>query len=333
MPLIAVRSAGASSLYTEAVSGSDLPEDEAQDLKSALDQDKSLLEAMKSAMAAARAQGLDSFAPRSDWLDLPVGMSASQAEAVFTKRMDRSFNGASMSLSEWSNAIAQLESYVGLAQSTLPPSLGGGIVNMNGIWYVNGHAFTLGELYLANRVNTYSEMDRLLTQSLNVIAANNEVVHAMTGGLKYLSSRLQTWVGSGNDNTASSDDKKTAFDLLAEGLFTSTENDAGKAPASWTSVFAKFITWATDTYGSDSQAKRLDNQLTDSGMRGISFSRLDALKLRDEMQAYLDSKTSDNQVAQMRTESIFTSRANLLEGMGAFMKGQQNSAASVARNV
>jgi hypothetical protein len=98
-------------------------------------------------------------------------------------------------------------------------------------------------------------------------------------------------------------------------------------------VFAKFITWAADTYGSDSQAKRLDNQLTDSGLRGISFSRLDALKLRDEMQAYLDSKTSDNQVAQMRTESIFTSRANLLEGMGAFMKGQQNSAASVARNV
>jgi hypothetical protein len=37
-------------------------------------------------------------------------------------------------------------------------------------------------------------------------------------------------------------------------------------------------------------------------------------------------------VAQMRTESIFTTRANLLEGMGSFMKGQQNSASTVARN-
>jgi hypothetical protein len=333
MPLIAVRNAGASSLYTEAVSGSDLSEDDALDLKSALDQDKALLEAMKSAMAAARAQGLDAFAPRGDWLDIPAGMSATQAEAIFTTRMDRSFNGAAMSLSDWNNAIAQLERYVGTAQSTLPPSLGGGIVNMNGIWYVNGHAFTLSELFLANRVNTYAEMDRLLTQSLNVIAANNEVVHAMTGGMKYLSSQLQTWVGSGNDNSASSDEKKTAFDLLAEGLFTSSESTGGKAPASWTSVFAKFITWASDTYGSDSQAKRLTNQLTASGLTSISFNRLDALKLRDEMQAYLDSKTSDNQVAQMRTEAIFTSRANLLEGMSAFMKGQQNSASSVARNV
>lgn len=333
MPLTTVRSAGASALYTESVSGAGLSNGDAQNLKNSLDQAKALVDAMKAAVASARETGQEGFAPQGGVLTLPPGMSAAQAEALFTERLDRSFNGSSMSLVAWSNAIAQLESYVGQAQSMLPPALGGGVVNLNGIWYVNGQSFTLSELFLANRVNTYTEMDSLLTQSLNSIAANNEVVHAMTGGLKYLSSRLQTWVGSGNDNTASSDDKKSAFDLLAEGIYTSSESYAGKAPASWGDKFDKFIAWASDTYGADSQAKRLDGDRSFNFLSNIWFSRVDAVKLRDEMQAYLDSKTSDNQVAQMRTESIFTARANLLEGMSAFMKGQQNTAATTARNV
>jgi hypothetical protein len=333
MPLTTVRSAGASALYTESVSGVGLSNGDAQNLKNSLDQAKALVDAMKAAVAAARETGQEGFAPQGGVLTLPVGMSAAQAEALFTQRLDRSFNGSSMGLVAWSNAIAQLESYVGKAQSMLPPALGGGIVNLNGIWYVNGQSFTLSELFLANRVNTYAEMDSLLTQSLNSIAANNEVVHAMTGGLKYFSSQLQTWVGTANDNTASSDDKKSAWDLLSVGLYTPTESYNGTAPASWTNVFSRFIAWAADTYGTDAQAKRLDGHLDYNAMINIQFSRVDALKLRDEMQAYLDSKTSDNQVAQMRTESIFTARANLLEGMSAFMKGQQNTASTTARNV
>jgi hypothetical protein len=324
MTVTAVRYSGASSLFTTPVTGSGLTDASSEDLKAELDQAKALIEALQAALQSARDEGLSSFSPRSEQVALPAGLSTEQRDELFAKRMDHSYHGAPLTLDQWSQAIARLQAYVGAAQSQLPPSLGGGIVNMNGIWYINGHALTLAEVYLANRVNTYAEMDRLLTQSLNTIAANNQVVKDMTGGLKYLSTSLQAWFGGGST--------KDAWTLLGPSLFTSAESGSGIAPESWTGVFGKFITWSSSTYGSDSQANRLNNKLNYSGLVSVTYSRADALKLRDELQAYMDSKTSDNQVAQMRTESIFTTRANLLEGMGAFMKGQQNSASTVARN-
>lgn len=324
MPLIAVRNSGASALFTTTVTGADLSRDDALDLKSELDQAKALIEAIEAAMSAARDQGVASFAPTSEGLTLPQGMTPAVRDALFAQRMERSFSGAALSLTEWSQAVAQLEAYVGAAQSQLPPDLGGGIVNMKGLWYVNGQAYSLAELFLANRVNTYAEMDRLLTQSLNTIAANNQVVRDMTGGLKYLSTSLQEWIGGGST--------RSAWSLLGPALFTNQESGSGVAPDAWTGVFNRFITWSASTYGTDSQANRLSNKLNYNDLASVGYSRADALKLRDEMQAYMETKTADNQVAQMRTESIFTTRANLLEGMGAFMKGQQNAASSVARN-
>ncbi|MFM1855534.1 MAG: hypothetical protein RLZ83_843 [Pseudomonadota bacterium] len=324
MSLIAVRNTGASSLFTTPVNGAALGDAGAQELKDELDQAKALIEALQAALQSARDAGISTFSPRDEQVVLPAGLSPELREELFAKRMDHSYHGSPLTLDQWSQAISRLQAYVGAAQSQLPQSLGGGIVNMNGIWYVNGQAYTLAEVYLVNRVNTYAEMDRLLTQSLNTIAANNQVVKDMTGGLKYLSTQLQAWIGGGST--------RDAWGLMGPALFTSSESGSGVAPDSWIGTMNKFITWSSSTYGSDSQAARLSGRLNYGGLAGVAYNRADALKLRDEIQAYVDSKTSDNQVAQMRTESIFTTRANLLEGMGSFMKGQQNSASTVARN-
>lgn len=323
MPLIAVRNSGAVALFDTPINGAGLSDAAAQSLKSELDQAKALIDAIKAAMEAARDAGQASFAPTSALLQLPAGLDADLRDELFIRRMDRSFSGSDLSLQEWSQAVGQLERYVGAAQSQLPASLGGGIVNLSGIWYVNGQAYNLGELYLANRVNTYAEMDRLLTQSLNTIAANNQVVNDMTETLGELTTKLQEWVGGGST--------RDAWALFGGILFIPSVGGWGDKDT--TGVFSSFITWSTNTYGSDSQASRISTTLNYNTLANVRYSRSDALKLRDEMQAFMESKSADNQVAQMRTESIFTTRANLLEGMGAFMKGQQNSAAMVSRNI
>jgi hypothetical protein len=325
MSLIAVRNTGATSLFTTPVNGAALSDAGAQDLKDELDQAKVLIEALQAALQSARDAGVSSFSPRDDQVVLPAGLSAELREELFSKRMDHSYHGSPLTLDQWSQTIARLQAYVGAAQSQLPQSLGGGIVNMNGIWYVNGQAFTLAEVYLANRVNTYAEMDRLLTQSLNTIAANNELVHSLTRGLKYMSDKLQQWVGSAATPSNNSRSTHAAWWLIGDSVYSATNP--------WKNEWLKFVAWSKETYGTDGQGDRFSaTQANSSSDFQAELSRPDAIKLRDELQAYIDSKTSDNQVAQMRTESIFTTRANLLEGIGAFMKGQQNSASTVARN-
>jgi hypothetical protein len=323
MSLIAVRSTGATSLFTTPVNGAALGDAGAQELKDELDQAKALIEALQAALQSARDAGISTFSPRDDQVVLPAGLSTELREELFAKRMDHSYHGSPLTLDQWSQAISRLQAYVGAAQSQLPQSLGGGIVNMNGIWYVNGQAYTLAEVYLANRVNTYAEMDRLLTQSLNTIAANNELVHTLTKGLKHISDKLTTWVGSAGSTNQAARNHGAGY-LIGDSV--------NKSGETWGPEWLKFVAWSKDTYGADGQGYRFSSTDSSIGHFVQSFSRPDALKLRDEMQAYIDSKTSDNQVAQMRTESIFTTRANLLEGMGSFMKGQQNSASTVARN-
>jgi hypothetical protein len=63
------------------------------------------------------------------------------------------------------------------------------------------------------------------------------------------------------------------------------------------------------------------------------FSKDEYTTLIERVQTYFDSKTADNQIAQLRMESVMNSRANLLDGMSSFMKGQQNAGSSVSRNI
>jgi hypothetical protein len=311
---------------------------DAQALKAKTDQAMALAEAIKSAIATARSQGATSFRPSSNLLTLPEGMTTAQRDELFTVRAGQNFDGGALSLKEWSDAAQALESWAGGARSTLPPALGGGIQFVNGLWYVNGSSLTLSEVYLANRVNLYNEMDNLLTQSLNVIAANNQLVHTINGGLKDFSEKLQKWVGSYSDNNPNSEHAThAAWWLIGDSVrgIDTTDNTTSDTVINtpWITQWLGFVKWSKSTYGSDAIGGRFSTTTATSADFAKLLGRADALKLRDEMQAYVDSKSADNQVAQTRTESIFTTRANLLEGMGAFMKGQQNSASGAARNM
>jgi hypothetical protein len=342
MVMTAVRISGGSSLYTGELTGTELGPSDAQTLKDETTQALALANQIREAIAAARNAGVASFRPNDGRLALPEGLSEDLRDELFAVRMGHNFGGGALSLQQWAEAASALEAWAGQARSTLPPAMGGGIQFVNGLWYVNGSSLTLSEVYLANRVNIYAQMDNLLTQSLNSIAANNELTHKLTVGVKNLSTKLGKWLSSKDDGTEAASKTKASWDLIGSDLFVyasvgdgvNTRAD-GSGTIAWGPEWLKFVKWSKETNGTSGIANKFSSTSYDwaASFQNVTLSRADALSLRDELQSFVDSKSADNQVAQMRTESVFTQRANVLEGIGSFMKGQQSSASSAARNL
>ncbi|WP_194944710.1 hypothetical protein [Limnohabitans sp. 2KL-3] len=342
MALTSVRISGASSLYTSELTGTNLGTTEADTLKEKTDQALALASSIRDAIAAARSSGDVAFRPSDALLTLPEGLTDTLRDELFAEQIGRNFGGGALSLQQWAEAANALEAWAGKARSTLPPALGGGIQFVNGLWYVNGNSLTLSEVYLANRVNIYAQMDNLLTQSLNSIAANNDLTHTLTVGLKNLSTKLSKWLSSLNEDTVAADDTKGSWYLIGSDLYTQssspdyvTSRADGTGTIPWGAEWLKFVKWSKETNGDQGIASKFSSTSYDwaASFQNVNLNRVDALALRDELQSFVDSKSADNQVAQMRTESVFTQRANVLEGIGSFMKGQQSSASSAARNL
>jgi hypothetical protein len=52
----------------------------------------------------------------------------------------------------------------------------------------------------------------------------------------------------------------------------------------------------------------------------------------DEVETIIGAFAADNQVAQLHNEALFSSRSNLIEGLSAFLRGQQTLGSTLARN-
>ena len=64
----------------------------------------------------------------------------------------------------------------------------------------------------------------------------------------------------------------------------------------------------------------------------VGLNQDDFRALIDEVETIIGAFSSDNQVAQLRNETLFNTRSNLLEGLSAFLKGQQTTRSTLARN-
>jgi hypothetical protein len=71
---------------------------------------------------------------------------------------------------------------------------------------------------------------------------------------------------------------------------------------------------------------------TGGGSSATGLGKEDFRAMIDEVEQILGAFAADNQVAQLRNETLFNSRSNLLEGLGTFLKGQQNTRSTLARN-
>lgn len=266
-----------------------------------------LAKAIRDAMAEAHANYEIDMRASSAYLTLPSGMSQATRDVLFNDVLGRGYFSAPMSLDQWSHAVDRLEAYAAQQGSSLPPGEGGGAKYYGGVWYLNGEAISLAMLFVATRVNTYDALDNLLVGSLNTIAANSNAIHVAPELLKKMCAFLasNSWTGTNQ--------------FPGDTSFNTAWGEYGGLK------LTGFVAWEKANF-SDRLANIDDN--TDG-----KWDKNEYINLIDRVQSYFDSKTADNQIAQLRMESVMNSRANLLEGLSSFMKGQQNVGSSVSRNI
>jgi hypothetical protein len=184
---IQVRNIGTYGFDVTALSGVNLSSAEADATRSRVNDALALADAIREAFARARSAGAASFEPSDgSLLVLPAGLSADSRDALFDDVIGHAFSGGPLDLPGWSQAVDALDRWAATQASMLPVEAGGGSRVIQGTWYVNGLPWSLSELFTVNRVNTLSEIDRLVADSLNVIAANNEAAKALTSLMKNL---------------------------------------------------------------------------------------------------------------------------------------------------
>ena len=467
MGTIQVRSSGTFGFDVTSLSGLDLSTSDAATTRARVDDALNLADAIRSALAAARGGGVSAFKPSDAPLILPAGMTDARRDFLFENVIGRPYSSGPMDMQAWSRAIDDLERFAGAQGSMLPSEAGGGSHTVQGIWYVNGLPWSLSELFTVNRVNTLAEIDRLVANSLNVIAANNDAAKGLTALMAEMFNQYKTmgltetmtkyevghmgqtdpdhtveftqllsfadkYIGPNsltrklNDQspfTASSWNAQTYYNkgdvvmqdgkgYQAKATNTSTaysataqyhEGDAvyhlgtlyeltkeqkregdnytlGVNPTN-TEYWKKTGTYDNETYyflnslvyfeGKYYKLLIEDNrtwpahnatrrkspkdypnywaEYTDFGipvLRNVQppnstywtplseagLNKEDFRAMIDEVQNIIGAFGSDNQVAQLRNETLFNSRSNLLEGLSAFLKGQQSTRSTLARN-
>lgn len=357
MTTITVRNVGAYGFYTTPLTGIGLSTAEAANKGSDVEQALALADALRAAMRAAREAGLQAFAPAqavaAGLLVLPAGpapaavLTTANREDFFAEVMGRAYAGGPASLDQWSQAVDELERYAGVHASMLPPGAGGGTRNVRGTWYVNGEPWSLSELFTVNRVNTLAEIDRMVAESLNVIAANNQEAKALTYLMEKLFTKYQKngWDAAAFAKVnwrsvnviATNDISKDGYvygNNLAAAIDRGGDLSVGELAAlgelsEHPYSFDRLLAQADKRIGPDSLIRKLKAQ---GGLSVDGFSKEDFRAMIDEVEQILGAFSADNQVAQLRNETLFNSRSNLLEGLGTFLKGQQTVRSTVARN-
>jgi len=304
---------GVSSLafYANPATGTDLPANQVVDVKAKVTAASNLAQALRNAMASAQSSHSTSFQPNSAFLTLPVGLSSQTRDELFNDVLEHAYAGSALTLQRWSQAVDKLEAYAARQASSLPPGQGGGAKYYGGVWYLNGEPISFAMLFVASRVNTYDALDNLMSSSLNTISANNRLVH-----------RLGEMLKAGRALAGDS-----VYNFAArEGYY--------QAGHTWDDAYPRpdALHWS----GLQSLASSIigpTSKLALGIQNGLSLFGEDWKTAMDELSTIMDSKTADNQIAQLRMESVMNSRANLLDGMSSFMKGQQNAGSSVSRNI
>jgi len=340
MTFITVRNVGAYGFNTTPLNGIGLSTAEAATTRSKVDQALALADALRDAMQAAREAGLQTFAPAqavvAGVLTLPTSLTTANREDFFANIMGRAYAGGPASLDQWSQAVEELEHWAGANASRLPPGAGGGTRNVRGTWYVNGEPWSLSELFTVNRVNTLSEIDRMVAESLNVIAANNDAAKALTVLMQKLFKKYNEnkWEIETHKKVNSGWVEWAAKYELNEQGYTLGNLGGNSSPyitgnSEYGYTFARLLAQADKHIGPDSLIRKLDGLGT-----GVTagLQKEDFRAMIDEVEQILGAFSADNQVAQLRNETLFNSRSNLLEGLGTFLKGQQTTRSTVARN-
>ena len=307
-------------------------------------------DAIRNALTVARESGLEAFNPADNRvLTLPPDLSDADREYLFATIMGHAYSGGPIRLDQWSQAVSRLDHWAAAAASMLPPGAGGGTRNIGGVWYVNGQAWSLSELFTANRVNTLAEIDKMTAQSLNVIAANNEMAKALTNLMERLFKKYNEndWEGKASKfvskswvDSVGTTDQESAVPIAGRDVWTDGSERYPSdevAELEYAVSFNQLRDLADKYIGPNSLIAKMDGlgstQPQPSGT-GLSkgLQKEDFRAMIDEVETIIGAFSTDNQIAQLRNETLFNSRSNLIEGLSTFLRGQQTTGSTLSRN-
>lgn len=301
--------AGAMGLTGLSVTGTGLSANGVQVVREQTQQAEALAAAILAAIERARSKGLTSFAAFDGVLAPPEGMDLWQMAEVFGRvlgMVDPGDGERALSLSEWSEAAMSLQRDAASRQSRLAPGQGGGIQYADGRWYINGQAFTLAESFLALRMANYSTMDRFLVDQMNRTNLNTMTARKMVGLLSDLNASYANRGGSSGTFAVSTD----LLPLLTQHGLTLDE----------------LARWGERTAGGGQFASVLA-----SSADALSASSFAALIT--EAKSIFELINAENQVSQVRLDSVVNARDNVINGLNVFMKGHAAQQAALGAMV
>lgn len=321
-------------LYPVEIIGGELTANEQQVLRSGMQQAGSLAQAIRTAMAQARASGVDAFAPDSALLDRSAaGISTADMADWFAFVIGRPYSAAqaqpglpdygALSLAQWSLAVEALEHRAARDASRLPPAAGGGPQHANGAWYVNGERYTLGELFIAVRMGSFANAEKSIADELNTLQANGLLARDL---LAVLAEMKRARIARATDSLQAPDTFEPAADF-ADLVIRVTPNRS----------LADISGYGTRLKGSESYVAKAiaayyDNLVLPPAQQ-TTISREDYGYTMDEVQALFDTVNADNQVKQIRVQSLENARSTILEGLSGFLKGFAGQNTVVGRNL
>jgi hypothetical protein len=333
-------------LTAVAVTGIGLTGQATSTLRNEIEQARSLAQAIEAAIASARQAVRNHFAPDGaegflqlpDGLDVAYPVASADASAyglrvkLFEQVIGRPFStqdsrvgqpsglpeAGELSLSEWSDAVSALNRFAAQAQSRLSPAEGGGPQTAEGFWFLNGEPYTLSEVFTAVRMGNLLNLERQIATGLDTINTNSlyarDVLSALGDMLRIRGNKARQ---AGNANTATysaTTDFKDVIEKARDGrqrTMAEYEDLARKLnrPVS-------YIQEAIDAYNA-----------------GTSIIAVDYASLINEMRTLFDTLNADNQVQQVRVESIQNARNNVLESLSAALKGFNTELTAIRRSL
>lgn len=299
-------------LYALHVTGTGLDAAATVDVAQQAEQSEALVVAILAAVQQARARGLTSFAPSDGLLPAPAGMTAAQVQDKFQRVLGLPYQGLvgqtegyrALSLAEWSGAAMALQKDAASLLSRLTPGAGGGLHYADGCWYINGQTYTLAESFLALRVTQYSSMDLYLADQMNRANVNTSAARKVVGVLSDLNATYASQ-GASSGSFSLSQDLQPLLEQRELSL-------------------ADLAKWGARVSGGGNFAS-----VQSSGQDAISATTFAALIT--EAKSIFDSINAENQVSQVRLDSVVNARDNVISGLNAFMKGYAAQQSALGR--
>jgi hypothetical protein len=335
-----------SGLLATEVTGIGLSGTAVDQLQRELEQTQTLLDAITLAVDRARAAAVNGFNPDSAFLDIPAelstttrshnGLSMSTLDFLFSRVIQRPFEElqqlppsspritlyaglpdyGALSLHEWSDAAQKLEQYLAQARSRLPTGLGGGITMDQGVWYVNGERFNMAELFVAVRMGNFVNTEAQMSRSIEQVNTNNRFARDVLAMIVDMTRFRAQRARDVPDKNIRTFDAGTGFQEVVE----TTRDGRTYEMSDLEKLAARF---PNSSIKLAAEAARSETTLT----------LVEYVGTIDEMQKLFDTLNAENQVAQLKTESIQSVRSNLLESIANMLKSFRAEVSAVRRHL